>query len=242
MSAVSATFSSPARVFYYFFYFKQSPQQLVNVNSLSSAFICLKAPHILTLFLWASCVNPFYCCLDSDSVSLFHQRGGTKNAQQPQWLINIQAAYVFFPLWKLLMHWTWLSSQVDRILPDLPGGSVGNPVLKKSLSTEQWVSWSCDKPLCLSCWIFVCFFMHPCSVSSCISAGEAAQHQRDVVLRVRVSAPHADQTARRHSSVVRLVGQSKGDACTQVHHWPNPQFTAAVLVDGYISATKTRLN
>lgn len=27
---------------------------------------------------------------------------------------------------------------VDRILPDLPGGSVGNPVLKKSLSTEQW--------------------------------------------------------------------------------------------------------
>lgn len=56
-------------------------------------FICLKAPHILTLFLWASCVNPFYCCLDSDSVSLFHQRRGG-GPQQPKWLINIQAVYV----------------------------------------------------------------------------------------------------------------------------------------------------
>lgn len=92
------------------------------------------------------------------SVSVSPEGREKKNPQQPQWLINIQAVYVFFPLWKLLMHWTWLSSQVDRILPDLPGGSVGNPVLKKSLSTEQWVSWSCDKPLCLSCWIFVCFF------------------------------------------------------------------------------------
>lgn len=49
-----------------------------------------------------------------------------------------------------------------------------------------------------------------------ISAGEVAQHEHSSVIRVRVSAQDADQTAGRHGSVIRVVRQSQGTLVLQV--------------------------
>lgn len=46
--------------------------------------------------------------------------------------------FCFVFLLRMLNVSKWLS-QVENLLQDLPNGSVGKPVLKKALSSDQWV-------------------------------------------------------------------------------------------------------